>query len=146
MRKTIAALLFAAALPTVAMAMPEGGPRGEPGFGGPGGHGGHGGPHLFKELDLTREQRQKVGKLMGESIKARHDITRKYLDKLPEAERKAMEAEIKASEDKNRADIRALLTPEQQKDFDAQVKKMDERRAERAEFEAWKAQRAQKAQ
>lgn len=140
MRKTIAALLFAAALPTVAMAMPEGGPRGEPGFGGPGG------PHLFKELDLTREQRQKVGKLMGESMKARQDITRKYLDKLPEAERKAMEAEIKASEDKNRADIRALLTPEQQKDFDAEVKKMDERRAERAEFEAWKAQRAQKAQ
>lgn len=140
MRKTIAALLFAAALPTVAMAMPEGGPRGEPGFGGPGG------PHLFKELDLTREQRQKVGKLMGESMKARQDITRKYLDKLPEAERKAMEAEIKASEDKNRADIRALLTPEQQKDFDAKVKKMDERRAERAEFEAWKAQRAQKAQ
>ncbi|MGC8114538.1 Spy/CpxP family protein refolding chaperone [Metapseudomonas otitidis] len=143
MRKTIAALLFAAALPTVAMAMPEGGPRGEPGFGGPGGHGG---PHLFKELDLTREQRQKVGKLMGESMKARQDITRKYLDKLPEPERKAMEAEIKASEDKNRADIRALLTPEQQKDFDAEVKKMDERRAERAEFEAWKAQRAQKAQ
>lgn len=143
MRKTIAALLFAAALPTVAMAMPEGGPRDEPGFGGPGGHGG---PHLFKELDLTREQRQKVGKLMGESMKARQDITRKYLDKLPEAERKAMEAEIKASEDKNRADIRALLTPEQQKDFDAEVKKMDERRAERAEFEAWKAQRAQKAQ
>ncbi|BBT15680.1 hypothetical protein WP8S17C03_17290 [Metapseudomonas otitidis] len=143
MRKTIAALLFAAALPTVAMAMPEGGPRGELGFGGPGGHGG---PHLFKELDLTREQRQKVGKLMGESMKARQDITRKYLDKLPEAERKAMEAEIKASEDKNRADIRALLTPEQQKDFDAEVKKMDERRAERAEFEAWKAQRAQKAQ
>ena len=140
MRKTIAALLFAAALPTVAMAMPEGGPRGEPGFGGPGG------PHLFKELDLTREQRQKVGKLMGESMKARQDITRKYLDKLPEAERKAMEAEIKASEDKNRANIRALLTPEQQKDFDAEVKKMDERRAERAEFEAWKAQRAQKAQ
>ncbi|WP_236210243.1 Spy/CpxP family protein refolding chaperone [Metapseudomonas otitidis] len=143
MRKTIAALLFAAALPTVAMAMPEGGPRGKPGFGGPGGHGG---PHLLKELDLTREQRQKVGKLMGESMKARQDITRKYLDKLPEAERKAMEAEIKASEDKNRADIRALLTPEQQKDFDAEVKKMDERRAERAEFEAWKAQRAQKAQ
>ncbi|WP_374980261.1 LTXXQ domain protein [Pseudomonas solani] len=138
MRKTIAALLLAAALPTVAMAMPEGGPGPERGFGGPG----HGGPGLFKELDLSRDQRHQVGKLMGESMKNRHDITQKYLDKLPAADKKAMQDELKASEEKNRADLRALLTPEQQKEFDAQQKKMEERRAERAEFEAWKAQRA----
>lgn len=107
MRKTIAALLLAAALPTVAMAMPEGGPGPERGFGGPG----HGGPGLFKELDLSRDQRHQVGKLMGESMKNRHDITQKYLDKLPAADKKAMQDELKASEEKNRADIRALLTP-----------------------------------
>ncbi|WP_271105302.1 MULTISPECIES: LTXXQ domain protein [Pseudomonas] len=142
MRKTIAALLLAAALPTVAMAMPEDGPGPERGFGGPG----HGGPGLFKELDLSREQRHQVGKLMGDSMRSRHDITQKYLDKLPAADKKAMQDELKASEEKNRAEIRALLKPEQQKEFDELQKKMEERRAERAEFEAWKAQRAQKAQ
>ena len=64
MRKTLIALMLAAALPTVAMAMPEGpGPMGgHEGhmMGGPG-HGEHGprgkgGP--FSQLDLSKEQRE----------------------------------------------------------------------------------------
>ncbi|WAG77549.1 LTXXQ domain protein [Metapseudomonas furukawaii] len=136
MRKTLIALLLAATLPTLAMAMPEGGPRHERGFGG----------HAFKELDLTREQRHEIGKLMRDGMKARHEITQRYLDKLPAAEKKAMEDEIKAAEAKNRDAIRAQLKPEKQKTFDEIQKKMEERRAERAEFEAWKAEKDKKAQ
>ena len=65
MRKTLIALMFAAALPTVAMAMPGGeGPMGPR-------HGGehHGrGDAPYSQLDLTREQRQQIGKLMGEQM------------------------------------------------------------------------------
>ena len=102
MRKTLIALMLAAALPTVAMAMPEGpGPMGgHEGhmMGGPG-HGEHGprgkgGP--FSQLDLSKEQREQIRKLMGEQWHARKDLTQKYLDKLPAADQKAMQDEIAA--------------------------------------------------
>ena len=48
MRKTLTAVLLAMTLPTLAMAMPDGGPR----HGG-GQHGEHG-SRLFKELDTVR--------------------------------------------------------------------------------------------
>lgn len=136
MRKKLTAVLFALTLPALAMAMPEGGPGPHPG--------GEHGPRLFKELDLTREQQRDVRKLMGEEMKSRHDITQRYLDKLPAAEKEAMKAELKASRDKQQTELRALLTPEQQKTFDAQQKKIKERHAEFEEFKAWKAQQAQK--
>ena len=75
MRKTLTALLFAATLPAVALAMPDEGPH----------HGGmRGEPHgmMFKELDLSREQRESIGKLMREQMKSRHDITQRYLDNI----------------------------------------------------------------
>ena len=152
MRKTLIALMFATALPTVAMAMPEGpGPMGGPEshmMGGPG-HGEHGprgkgGP--FSQLDLSKEQREQIRKLMGDQWHARKDLTQKYLDKLPAADQKAMQDEITAGKQKTQADIRALLKPDQQKKYDEIVKKQAERRAEWKEFQAWKAQQAQKAQ
>ena len=138
MRKTLIALMFAAALPTVAMAMPEGGPR-------------HDGPHHrggapFAQLDLSREQRQQIDKLMGEQKKAQRDITKRYLEKLPAADQKAMKDEIKARHDKTHSDIRGVLKPEQQKQFDEMEKKRAERKAEWKEFQAWKAEKAGKAQ
>ncbi|AYC33576.1 LTXXQ domain protein [Pseudomonas cavernae] len=136
MRKTLIAALFAAALPTIALAMPDAGPH----------HGGQHGPRFFKELNLNQEQRQQIGQLMREQMKGRHAITERYLEKLPAAEQKAMQDELKAQQDKTQSAIRAKLTPEQQKQFDELQKKMAERRAERAEFEAWKAEKAQKAQ
>lgn len=132
MRKTLIALLLAASLPAAAMAMPDGGSR----------HHGEHGPRIFKELNLNTEQQQKVGKLMGEQMKAHREITRRYLDKLPAAEQKAMKDELTASRDKQQRELRALLTPEQQKTFDARQKKMQEQRAERAEFQKWKADKA----
>lgn len=130
MRKTLTALLFAASLPTLAFAMPmeDGGPRHH-----------DRGPDMFKELNLSKEQRQEFRKLMGEQMKAHRDITKRYLDKLPEAEKQAMKKELdKARADQHKA-LRDLLNPEQQKAFDEHQKKMEARRAEMAEFKAWKA-------
>ncbi|BAP40892.1 Spy/CpxP family protein refolding chaperone [Pseudomonas sp. 21LCFQ02] len=148
MRKTLTALMFAAALPTVAMAAPvapadghDGGPRFHQDHG-PGKH--RGGP--FGDLDLSREQRQQIGKLMGEQAHARKEINERFLAKLPAADQKAMKDELEASRTKTDTAIRGLLTPEQQKEFDADKKKREERRAEWAEFQAWKAEKAKKAQ
>ncbi|MDN5515574.1 MAG: Spy/CpxP family protein refolding chaperone [Pseudomonas sp.] len=132
MRKTLTALLLAATLPTLAFAMPmqDGGPRHH-----------DRGPGMFKELNLSKEQRQEFRKLMGEQMKTHRDITKRYLDKLPEAEKQAMKKELdKARADQHKA-LRDLLNPEQQKAFDEHQKKMQARRAEMAEFKAWKTEK-----
>ena len=143
MRKTLIALMFAAALPTVAKAMPGGeGPMGPR-------HGGehHGrGDAPYSQLDLTREQRQQIGKLMGEQMHERKQLVDKYLEKLPAADQKALKDEIAAKHEKTQKDIRALLKPEQQKRFDEMQKQRAERKAEWKEFKDWKAQKDQKAQ
>ena len=139
MRKTLTAALLALTLPTLAMAMPDGGPRHG------GGHHGEHGARMFKELDLSKEQHREIRKLMGEQMKGRHEITQRYLSKLPAAEQKAMQDELKEAKDKQYAAIRALLKPEQQKAFDEHQQKMNERRAEMAEFKAWKAEKDKQA-
>jgi len=139
MRKTLTALMFAAALPTLAMAAP---PMDGPGHGdGPGRGFGpeHRGPAPFEQLDVTREQRQDIDRLMREERRNEREITREFLTKLPAAEQKAMKDRIDASHDKAHADIRGLLKPEQQKRFDEMKKEQDQRRAEWDEFQAWKA-------
>ena len=142
MRKTLIALMFAAALPTVAMAMPGGdGPMGPR-------HGGeHGrGDAPYSQLDLSREQRDQIRKIMGEQMHERQQLVDKYLEKLSPADQKAMKDEMAANHKKAEADVRALLKPDQQKKFDEIQKQQAERRAEWAEFKAWKAQQPQKAQ
>jgi hypothetical protein len=57
-----------------------------------------------------------------------------------------MKDEMAAKHQKAEADVRAVLKPDQQKKFDEIQKKQAERRAEWAEFKAWKAQQPQKAQ
>ena len=142
MRKSLIALLFAASLPALAHAMPEDGPP----------HNGEQRQHaergqqLFKELNLDQKQRMAVGKLMREQMQTRRSITQSFLDKLPAAEQKAMQEQLAAAKAKNDQAIRALLTPEQQKAYDQAQQKNAERRAEMAEFQAWKAQRAAKAE
>lgn len=149
MRKTLIALMFAAALPTVAMAMPgDDSPMGP--MGGPMDGPRHGGmmhdKGPFSELDLSREQRQQIRKIMGEQRFEQRALVEKYLAKLSPADQKAMKDEMEARHQKVDAQIRSLLKPEQQKEFDAIQKKQAERRAEWAEFKAWKAQQPQKAQ
>lgn len=130
MRKTMTALLLAMTLPTLAMAAPGGDHR----------PGGDHGPRFFHELDLSKDQQRQVHKLMGEQRKNDRELTQRYLDKLPAADKQALETERKASRDKQQTAIRALLTPEQQKTFDEQAAKMKERKADREAFEAWKAE------
>jgi Spy/CpxP family protein refolding chaperone len=144
MRKTLIALMFAAALPTVAMAMPQGGPDGDMGHGFGHGHG-HG-RDAYSQLDLTHEQRTQIRKLVGEERFGDRAILHKYLEKLPAADQKAMKDEIDAKRAKTQADVRAVLNPTQQKQFDEMKAKQEQRRAEWKEFQAWKAQKAQKAQ
>lgn len=134
MRKTLIALAFAATLPAVALAMPGAGHS----------HAGKHAPHMFEQLDLSKEQKRDMRKLMGEQMKSRHEITQRYLDKLPEAERKAMLDELKTSKQDTHKKIRDLLKPEQQKQFDEMHEKMEAKRAERAEFQQWKAERDSK--
>lgn len=133
MRKTLVALMFAATLPAVALAMP-----------GAGHMGGKHAPHMFEELDLTREQQRGMRTLMREQMQNTHAVTQRYLDKLPEAERKAMQDELAASKENTHKQIRELLNPEQQKQFDKIHEQMEAKRAERAEFLKWKAERDQK--
>ncbi|QLF92496.1 P pilus assembly/Cpx signaling pathway, periplasmic inhibitor/zinc-resistance associated protein [Pseudomonas sp. ABC1] len=135
MRKTLISLLFVAALPTLAMASPEGHPAR------PFEH--HGKPPLH-QLDLSKEQQKEVRKLIGTQMKNRHEITQRYLDKLPEAERNAFQNELNANRENTDKAIKALLTPEQQKQFAEHQRKQQEKRAEHAEFLKWKAEREQK--
>nr|WP_303684166.1 hypothetical protein [Brevundimonas naejangsanensis] len=135
MRKSLTALLLVAALPTLAFAMPDAG------------HGERQGKrtgHLFEQLDLSRDQQREIRQLMGQQMKARHEITQRYLDKLPAAERKAMQDELASSQDKTRQQIQALLKPEQQKQFDDMQRKMEAKRAEREAFLKWKAEQGAK--
>lgn len=134
MRKTLIALAFAATLPAVALAMPGAGHN----------HHGKHAPHMFEQLDLSKEQKRDMRKLMGEQMKSHHDINQRYLNKLPEAERKAMRDELKNSKQETHKKIRDLLKPEQQKQFDDMHEKMEAKRAERAEFKQWKAERDSK--
>ena len=103
----------------------------------------HGAKHAGKALNLSAEQRQALRKLKAEQFKTQHEITQRYLDKLPEAERKALAAERKAAQDKEQAGIKAQLNPEQLKAFEAQQAERDKRRAEWQEFQDWKAKKAQ---
>ena len=147
MRKTLIAVLFAAALPTVAMAMPEGqgpmGPMDSPRHGAQMHDHGKG---PYSQLDLSREQREQIRKIMGEQMHERKQLVDKYLEKLSPADQKAMQDEMAARHQKAETEVRALLKPDQQQKFDAIQKKRAERKAEWAQFQAWKAQQPQKAQ
>jgi protein CpxP len=134
MRKTLIALMFAAALPAVAMAMPpEGGME----------HGGMHGHSPYASLNLTPDQRQQIGKIMWEQKRGREQITERYLQQLPADQQKKLQDEVAASHAKGTADVRARLKPDQQKQFDVIQQKEAQRRAEHAEFKAWKAQQDQ---
>ncbi|HEY8330052.1 MAG TPA: LTXXQ domain protein [Pseudomonas sp.] len=152
MRKTLTALLLAASLPTLAIAAPgedDMGPYHMRGEGYHDGHmmrgDGHHGGSMMGGMDLTPEQRQKVRSAMREQMQTHRDITQRYLDKLPAADKAAMQKEQEANRDKHQKAIRDTLSAEQQKQFDQMQKDMEKRRAERREFEAWKAERDKKA-
>lgn len=137
MRKLMPAVLFAALLPTLTLAATQDStditppPHGKLMDGGPRGDG------PLRGLKLTPEQREQVGKLMGEERQQQREIVKSYLDKLPEDQRKALHDQLDGNRDKTRQSIRALLKPDQQKRFDEMEKKREDRTKEWAEFQ-WK--------
>ena len=138
MRKLMPAVLFAALLPTLTLAATQDStditppPHGKLMDGGPRSGG------LLRGLKLTPEQREQVGKLMGEERQQQREIVKSYLDKLPEDQRKALHDQLDGNRDKTRQSIRALLKPDQQKRFDEMEKKREDRAKEWAEFQQWK--------
>lgn len=138
MRKLMPAVLFAALLPTLTLAATQDStditpsPHGKLMDGGPRGDG------PLRGLKLTPEQREQVGKLMGEERQQQREIVKSYLDKLPEDQRKALHNQLDGNRDKTRQSIRALLKPDQQKRFDEMEKKREDRTKEWAEFQQWK--------
>ena len=127
MRNTLTTLLFAACLPAMTLAAPteQTKPSIEPCAGKEMpchvhklGHKGSKDQGPMKDLNLTPEQHQKMRAIMAEQFKAQRDITKKYLDKLPEADKKAMKAEIEAARANGDKQIHTLLNADQQKKFD----------------------------
>ncbi|GAB3394705.1 hypothetical protein [Azotobacter armeniacus] len=143
MRKTLSILLLAAALPVAAIAAEPG----HPGYGmGPGyyyqgrdGMPGTMGP--MHGITLNAEQRKAAHKAYQETAKEKREITQRYLDKLSEADKEAMQKELQASREKADKAFRAQLTPEQLKAFDERKAEQEKRRAEWEEFRKWKAEK-----
>ncbi len=144
MRKTLIATLLAASLPLAAFAgMHHDGPHGRDGGARDGRHCPHEsrGMPMLRGLELNAEQRQQASRLMREHHQGLREINQRYLDKLPEAERKAMQADIQASHEQHHQALRNLLSEEQRKAFDERQAEREARRAEWAEFLEWKKQK-----
>ena len=149
MRKTLSMLLLAAALPAAAIAAEPGesGPACDMGpghyqqFGREGMGGMHGMMPPVDGLKLTPEQRQAINKARMEAVKGKHEITQRYMDKLSEADKEAMQKELQANRDKADKAVREQLTPEQLKQFEERKAEGEKRRAEWEEFLKWKAEK-----
>lgn len=161
MRKLFTTVLLAATLPALAIAGPFGEHRGNhdaSGFN----QGFHKGPghnkdacgcdakgvehfkgHPMGNLNLTPEQQTKMRDLMIQQMQQHRDISHKYY-KLSDKDQRAMDVELKQSRDNTQKAMRALLTPEQQKEFDTAQKAREDRSKEWKEFQEWKAQKATK--
>ncbi len=155
MHKTLSCLLLAAMLPlSVLPAVAAPGNPDCPLMDGDGGHygrmhgerAGHGahGAHGLAALQLSDEQHAAVRKAMRDYLQAERDRVQAYLERLPAAEKAAMQKDAEASRAARDQAIRSVLTPEQLKQYQSLQDDMEKRRAERAEFEAWKAQRESK--
>jgi len=150
MRKTLSMLLLATALPVAALAAEPAGPGPACDMMGPGHHlhgrrDGMGGmPGMMSPVDglkLTKEQRQAIHKARMDAVKDKHEITQRYMDKLSEADKEAMQKELQAAHDKTDKTIREQLTPEQLKQFEERKAEAEKRRAEWEEFRKWKAEK-----
>ena len=98
---------------------------------------------MAKEFSLTTDQQARLTPIL---LAQRQDMLA-LRGKMQAGDRRAgMGQELKAPQAKYTEQIRAVLTPDQQKTFDEMQKKRAERQAEWKEFKDWKAQQATKAQ
>lgn len=105
------------------------GMRGERGFG-------------MRGLDLSAVQRDAMRDAMRDYMQRERDRVQTYLDKLPAAEKQAMQKDAEASLAERDKAIEAVLKPEQLKRYQEMRAEREKRHAERLEFEAWKASKA----
>lgn len=129
MRKSFLAAALFAALPLVATAMPHE----------------HHKPRMHAErpmagIELTREQRQQFAEVKRETLKARQQIKQRYLDKLPEADKRAMHNDLNALKDNERRALNKILTKEQQKAFAERETRRQAHASDWAEFKKWQAE------
>jgi len=93
----------------------------------------------FKDLNLTREQKEQIKNIRHEQHKNMFAIRDKYWNKLPNAEQQAMQKELNQSKLNSNNQIKKLLNKEQQAKFDDRQKQRDINRQEWDEFQKWKA-------
>lgn len=89
------------------------------------------GDGIFKDIELTDDQKAELKQMREENKDARHEIREKIRDARESEDREAMaEAiqEMQAFMEKAHDDIRGVLTPEQQEQFDRNVEVMKEKR------------------
>lgn len=145
-KKIIALLLVAAATPTLVMAGDKHGsdccPKGSHGHFEAGPQGPvrdfAGGPGLLG-IDLNRDQRKAVREADRDEHLAVSKINRDYLDKLSEADKAAMKGAIQTARSDSEGKVRMALNADQIKQFDANLKREADQRAEWEEFQKWKA-------
>ena len=140
-----AAVLCAAPVALLAQAPadqpPAGGP-GQPPMGGPGmrGPGGMGARMLMEGITLSDAQRVKVDSIsraFGERARAQRDLARTPgqdnadAPRPDSATRAARYAQMRQQMTERTTAIRAVLTPDQQKTFDANVQRMEQMRQQR---------------
>jgi Spy/CpxP family protein refolding chaperone len=136
----VAAALVAGAAGTAAAQSPAGGPPGGPPGGRPGGmgRGGQQQAMLFEGITLTDAQRAAVDSIQG----ARRAAMRERMmgmqgggapgGGVPDSAAVAtMRQEMRRAQEQDRAAMRALLTADQQKAFDANVARMQDRQRQR---------------
>ncbi|MDT8925489.1 hypothetical protein RBE51_22145 [Pseudomonas taiwanensis] len=68
---------------------------------------------FIQELSLNKDQRRVLHQTMREDMGQQRLIVSRYLEKLPQAEREALAADLRASHDQQFAKFLAVLTPEQ---------------------------------
>ena len=100
-------------------APPMGGPQGPQG--GPGGRGGRGMAMLFEGITLTDAQQAKVDSITAKYRAERQKMMPNGMGGGPPDE--GMRAKMMEMMDKQNGEIRAVLTADQQKTFDANVEK-----------------------
>jgi periplasmic protein CpxP/Spy len=94
------------------------------GRGGPGGPGGFGRADqaLLRGITLSADQQQRI-----DSIRTRYRTQMEQMRQQQGGDRDAMRTQMRATMDKQQAEIRAVLTPDQQTQFDQNVAEMRNR-------------------
>lgn len=82
---------------------------------------------MFKELSLTKEQRETLRSTMRDEAIQQKAIVGSYLGKLPQSERDALAAELRANHDKQVAKFLAVLNPDQKQKASEAFLKFNER-------------------